>query len=164
MLPLEDWKKIYSQVPRSCVDIVLTRDDGRVLITKRAEAPWKDYWHFPGGTVRKGERSIDAVRRLLQEELRMEGIAEFRESSFLEEYSISPALATIEFLGSPEDPDLHVISQVFTLSLRSGGTLEAGDRTSQIEWVDPVKPLPQLFVPQHANVLKLLVQIGNILR
>lgn len=71
-LPPDEFKAIYSRVPRACVEIVLlinrppTRDN-LVLLTKRTIDP--KVWHLPGGTLRHGESIHAAAARVAAREL-----------------------------------------------------------------------------------------------
>ena len=64
----EEFKEIYSKVPRLCVELVIENKDG-VLMTKRALESWFGLWHLPGGTVLYGETIKDAAKRIAKEEL-----------------------------------------------------------------------------------------------
>lgn len=66
----EEFKKIYSQVPRLCVDLIIKMQGG-VILTFRNLASYKDMWHLPGGTVHYKETIEQAVSRVAQEELHM---------------------------------------------------------------------------------------------
>ena len=70
-LPFEKFKEIFSQVPRTTVEIVLVRDGGIVLSLRDIE-PYKGSWHTPGGTLFHKERVEDAVKRVAKEELDIE--------------------------------------------------------------------------------------------
>jgi len=61
---------------RDAVVIVLTDDEGRVLMIRRGPAaPRAGYWMPPGGRVEPGESYEDAVRREAREELGLEVVA-----------------------------------------------------------------------------------------
>lgn len=64
----QEFWAIYKKVPRLCVEILL-RSGGRTYLTLRDIEPCKGLWHLPGGTVRFGERLIEAVRRIARREL-----------------------------------------------------------------------------------------------
>jgi len=70
-LSLEEFKYIYSKVPRLCVEVVIKTDEG-ILLTYRSIAPYKNLWHIPGGTVLYKETMEDAVKRVALEELGVE--------------------------------------------------------------------------------------------
>lgn len=64
----DEFKSIYSRIPRLCVDVVLKHENG-ILMTLRQHESWKNQWHFPGGTVMYRESLEDAVKRIADEEL-----------------------------------------------------------------------------------------------
>jgi ADP-ribose pyrophosphatase YjhB (NUDIX family) len=47
-------------------------EEGRVLLSRRAGAPYEGYWDLPGGFLEEGEHPLDAVRRELKEEAGVE--------------------------------------------------------------------------------------------
>ncbi|OGZ72567.1 MAG: hypothetical protein A2908_01700 [Candidatus Staskawiczbacteria bacterium RIFCSPLOWO2_01_FULL_38_12b] len=64
----EEYKFIYERVPRLCLDFIIVKDD-KVLLSKRDIAPYKGYWHLPGGMVRYKESFDEAAERILKSEL-----------------------------------------------------------------------------------------------
>lgn len=68
-LPEDEFRAIYSRVPRLTAVIVLRNAAGAVYLTKRAIPPCQGQWHLPGGTVRFGEPLLGAVRRIARREL-----------------------------------------------------------------------------------------------
>lgn len=67
-LTSEEFRSIYSQVPRLTVEIIVKSEDG-ILLTLRDIEPYKGIWHIPGGTVYFNERLSDAVKRVAKKEL-----------------------------------------------------------------------------------------------
>ncbi len=67
-MTLEEFRDIYSKVPRLTVEVVLKSDKG-VLLSLRDIEPYKGFWHLPGGTVFMGEELTDAVGRVARREL-----------------------------------------------------------------------------------------------
>lgn len=67
----EDFAAVYARVPRLTVEVVVTSPEG-VLLTLRQEGPCQGLWHVPGGTVRYGERLVEAVARVARDELGLE--------------------------------------------------------------------------------------------
>jgi ADP-ribose pyrophosphatase YjhB (NUDIX family) len=65
----EEYKYIYSKVPRLTVEIIVRDESGAIYLTQRSVEPCKEQWHLPGGTVRFGEALLDAVRRVAMREL-----------------------------------------------------------------------------------------------
>ena len=70
-LTSEEFKNIYSKVPRLTVEVVL-KEPGGVVLTLRSIEPKKGWWHIPGGTVYFKELVEEAVIRVAKEELGVE--------------------------------------------------------------------------------------------
>ena len=90
-IPFTEFKKIYSRVPRLCVEVVLVSEN-KILLTKRSIPPAIGQWHTPGGTVLKGETLEMTVKRVAKEELGVSvkvvkflGVIEYK--SFINHYS-----------------------------------------------------------------------------
>lgn len=62
-------------VPTVAVLAVVERD-GKLLLVRRANAPDRGLWGFPGGRVEPGETLVDAAVRELREETGVEASAE----------------------------------------------------------------------------------------
>ncbi len=65
----EEYKNIYSKVPRLTVEVIVRNDSGALYLVRRSIEPCKGQWHLPGGTVRFGETLLAAVRRVALREL-----------------------------------------------------------------------------------------------
>jgi len=90
-IPFKEYKKIYSIVPRLCVEVILSTDKG-IALTKRDIPPAIGKWHIPGGTVLKGENLKGAVRRVAREEIeenveikKMIGIIEYNFTKYFDQ-------------------------------------------------------------------------------
>ena len=96
----EEFRNIYSKVPRICVDLVIGNEKG-ILLTKRAIDPDKGKWHFPGGGIRFDETLSEAAKRIAKNELDIE-------------IDLGKNIGHMEFLGE-EDRQIrrHSISVVF---------------------------------------------------
>ncbi|MDD3284048.1 MAG: NUDIX domain-containing protein [Patescibacteria group bacterium] len=66
-LTFKEFKNIYSKVPRLCVECVIQTQNG-IILTKRDIEPAKNKWHIPGGTILKGEKIKDAIKRIAKSE------------------------------------------------------------------------------------------------
>ena len=64
----EQFKLLYSQVPRLVVELVVKAETG-VVLTLRKDSAWNNLWHIPGGTVFYQEYIEDAIQRMAEEEL-----------------------------------------------------------------------------------------------
>ena len=70
MSSTENYKKFIRIFPFSCVDILLFKDNS-ILLTKRTQNPYKNYWHLPGHMIRKNETMKQAVKRAAKDELNL---------------------------------------------------------------------------------------------
>lgn len=67
----EEFKAIYSKVPRVSVDLVINTSQGVALILRALES-YKNQWHLPGGTVFYRETIEDTAKRIAKEETGMD--------------------------------------------------------------------------------------------
>ncbi len=67
----EQFKNIYSQVPRLAVDLII-KNDKELLLTLRTKNGYVNTWHLPGGTVHYQEAVADAAKRVAKDELGIE--------------------------------------------------------------------------------------------
>ena len=104
--------------PIPTVDIILQKGS-YILLIKRKNEPFKDYFALPGGFVNEGESVEAAVKREAMEEISLE---------------IEP----IDILGvysNPErDPRRHILTIVFVGTIIKGMP-NPRDDSSEIEWV-----------------------------
>lgn len=45
---LEEYKEIFSKVPRLCVAVVIKTNEGIVMMLRKLPS-WHNQWHLPGG-------------------------------------------------------------------------------------------------------------------
>ncbi|WP_276258057.1 NUDIX domain-containing protein [Haloglomus litoreum] len=68
-VPEETFREFIERMPQVCVEVVVERADGAVLLAHRTNEPACDEWFWPGSRLYKGERLEDAARRVGREEL-----------------------------------------------------------------------------------------------
>lgn len=64
-----DYRKFVESMPIVCVDVLLTREDGSVLLVKRHSEPVRGLFWFPGGRLLMRETFFEAARRKLKKEV-----------------------------------------------------------------------------------------------
>lgn len=110
----EEFRKIYSSVPRLCVEVIIKTDDG-YLLTKRAMPPCVGQWHLPGGTVLYKETIEQALKRIAKAELGVDvtpkeflGYMEFLKT---EDHQGFDHPISLGFLCEPTNTDFALDSQ-----------------------------------------------------
>lgn len=109
-------------------------DQNRVLLVKRANEPFQNWWSLPGGIVETGELLKDAIRREILEETGL---------------LIEP-LSIIEVFESVQ-PTYHFVVVDFLCRI-TGGDLCANSDASSAQWFD-INHLPQHLTKGAAAVI-----------
>ena len=134
--------KYTYEYPRPCVtvDCIIFRtgrEGWEVLLIRRANAPYKGQWAFPGGFVNMDETLEEAAERELKEETGLSGI------------SLSQLGA---FSAVDRDPRTRTIAVAFTgLAGPDLPQPEGMDDADEADWFD-LKDLPALAF-DHADML-----------
>jgi 8-oxo-dGTP diphosphatase len=121
--------------PALAVDAVVIRD-GKVLLVKRRNEPYKGMFALPGGFVEYGERTEEAVLRELKEETDMEG-------------EIAKLVGV--FSDPQRDPRKHVVSIAYLVEPHSERA-KAGDDAVDCQWIDTGNLGKLAF--DHAEIIK----------
>ncbi len=123
--------------PALTVDCVIYDPQGRVLLIRRKNQPFKGAYALPGGFVDIGETVEAGCRREVREEtgldvedLRLVGV-----------YS-DPA----------RDPRGHTASAAFLALLQEAKTPSAGDDAAAADWVENWRAAPLAF--DHAKIIE----------
>ena len=105
--------------------------DGKIVLIKRKNEPYKDFWAFPGGFVDYGESTECAVLRELLEETNLKT----KIKGLLGVYS-----------HPDRDPRGHTVSVVYVLEYIDG-LLKSGDDAKDAELfkIDDIKKLNLAF-------------------
>ena len=90
-----------------CASVVVVRD-GRVLLSRRAHAPWQGFWEVPGGFVEQGEHPEDAARREVFEELGLSVELTGLLGIYVHPVPDHDPLLITVYLGSTTDPDTSI--------------------------------------------------------
>lgn len=75
MLPLETFKTVIESTPLISIDLIVSNNEGQILLGKRTNRPAKGYWFVPGGRVLKDESFELAFKRLIKAELGIDQVA-----------------------------------------------------------------------------------------
>lgn len=133
----EEFKQIYSKVPRLCLEVAIFTQDG-LLLTRRAIPPHVGAWHTPGGGLLFGETLAQGVQRIAKVELGVEVVP--GEVAGYIEYPM-----TSDFFG-------HSISLVYYAELLS----EDIKLDYQADAYQFFKELPENMIPEMKNFFKAL--------
>jgi 8-oxo-dGTP diphosphatase len=123
------------KVVRLTVDGVIV-EEGKILLIKRGNEPYKGLWALPGGFVEYGETTEKAVVREVKEETGL-------------------LCNIVKLVGVYSDPDRdprgHTVSVVYMLKV-STGHISAGDDAVKACWF-PVDELPEVAF-DHSIIIK----------
>ena len=125
--------------PSITVDAVILKENKIVLI-KRRNAPFKEYYALPGGFVDYGEKVEDAVIREVKEETGLKTKIE----------------KLVGVYSAPDrDPRGHTITIVYKLNI-TGGELRSGDDAKEIG-LFALNKLPKLAF-DHEEIIGIFIK------
>jgi ADP-ribose pyrophosphatase YjhB (NUDIX family) len=130
-LELEDGRRVEcpscgfrtwaSSKPTACA--VVTDDQGRILLARRAGEVFRGYWDLPGGFLEEGEHPLDALRRELREETGLEVEPESLIGIWMDRYG--------------DAVDAHATLNLYWRARVVAGEAGAADDVSELRWFEP---------------------------
>lgn len=133
----EEFKSMYSKVPRLCVEVVI-KDERGVLLTLRKLPSWNNMWHLPGGTVYYKETLEEAVRRIAKEELNIV-------------VKVDRLLGYIEYPSEEKERGFGWSVGIAFLCRVKSGTLKGGAQAQEIKYF---KEIPHNTIPEAREFLE----------
>jgi 8-oxo-dGTP diphosphatase len=106
--------------PTACA--VCVDGEGRVLLARRAHAPFAGAWDLPGGFLEEGEHPLDALRRELREETGLEVEPERFLGAWVDWYT-----------DGERDRATATLNLYWTARVVAGSA-EAADDVSELRW------------------------------
>ena len=131
----------FPQTPSLTVDCVVFDPQGRVLLIRRGNEPFKGRYALPGGFVDIGETIEEGCRRELREETGL---------------TVGDLLLVGVYSDPSRDPRGHTVSAAFLSYLSKPASAVAGDDAASAEWVENWRDEPLAF--DHAQILDDAVQ------
>ena len=131
--------RLYPPRPILAVSTAVFRE-GRVLIARRARAPWAGAFSLPGGVVEVGETLAEAARRELREEVGVE----------VEIMGFVRHVEPIHREG--ERVRAHFVIAVFAARWL-GGEPRLSEEVDEVAWVDPLAFGDRPTTPELADIL-----------
>jgi colanic acid biosynthesis protein WcaH len=74
MLDQDTFIAVIRHTPLVAIDLIVTRDDGCILLGHRLNEPARDFWFVPGGRIYKDETMAAAFSRICRDEIGYKGI------------------------------------------------------------------------------------------
>lgn len=140
VLPKEKFDEIYSQVPRTCVEILIKTDNGFVL-SRRMIEPCIGMWHIPGGTVYFGESLYDTACRVGLEELGVK-------------INVLSVVGLVNYRYIYEEKE-HSVAVIFFCELDGSQAFQGSYQAKEIDTFH-IDNIPEDTIPAHKKFLKLV--------
>jgi len=141
MIKQDEYDKIFSQVPRLCVDLLFAKDN-KVLLGKRTHEPYKGVYGLPGGRLHFGESVVKGIIRIAAREL---GVAVSNYNLF--DY--------IEYQQEIQLSNRHSVSLVFSCKTENK-IPEYSDDFSELKYVDNLDKIN--IIQEQRNSIKKYLQ------
>lgn len=137
LLNLIKLRKVFVGVP-----VIIKNSKGEILLEKRSKKVfYPNQWGLPGGILMYKEKSEEAAKREVKEELGIKIKIMHKKSG-----------STYEFMPTKECP-LHAINIVYYAKISSGKPKPL-DETAEVKWFNPKSIKNMKLAYNHNNILK----------
>jgi ADP-ribose pyrophosphatase YjhB (NUDIX family) len=139
----EQFREIYSKVPRVSVDLVIQTPNG-IVLTLRKLPSWNGLWHLPGVTVLYKEPVERAVRRCAREEA---GAA----------VTVEKLLGYLEYPSEEQQRGFGSTVSLVFLCKATNTVLRANREAAKIKAFSELSKLPVNIIDEHRPILEKLL-------
>jgi 8-oxo-dGTP diphosphatase len=129
--------KDYQDYVYTCVDVIITNDEGKILLTKRNVDPFKNSWIIPGGRMKLGELPTKTAKREIFEETGLEIKIE-------KLYGV--------YADPNRDPRCFTASIIYVAKISSGKMIKTLE-VSDYKWVSKDE-IPENMGFDHGDIIK----------
>ena len=144
MLSQSDFKTAVRLLPLVAIDLLVTNEQGQVLVGRRLNPPAQGFWFVPGGRIRKGEILDNAFSRITFAEL---GTAFSRSESSV--HGIYDHLYDDDFTGMADAGGTHYVVLAHRLRVHSQMLKLPSGQHDAYRWVSESDASAELAI--HAN-------------
>ena len=124
MIPSNEYVKIVENMPIVCIDGIIINSDGKFLLVKRENEPFKGEYWVPGGRLLKNETLENAVKRKMKQELgievKIQKLFGYFEDFYENTYNVQSGL--------------HVVSFIFLLNTDEIENIKLDNQSSEWKW------------------------------
>jgi len=139
------WIKKYQGV-LATVGIVLVNDDGKILLEKRKNWPFTEYWCIPGGHIDRMEKASMSILRETREE-----------TGFI--------VKDLQFIGYDDEiiPGIkwHRVMLAFTGKAKGGKIKVDAAEVYEAKFFSPGEISRLRMAFNHKNIIKNFLKVGN---
>ena len=118
------YEEIIKIFPRTCVDIMVIDEQGRVLLMFRNNEPARGQWWFPGGRIYFGETRLQAAQRKIKEECGLD-VTELVE------------ISTFDLFFSSDQMTCHDVTILFKMKVFSYSEIKTDNQSKEYGWFKP---------------------------
>ena len=140
---------LYKNIGIHLVSNIFTVDKGitKILLIKRTNNPYKDYWALPGGAMYNNELVLDSAKRELKEKTGIKEI-ELSRNKIIDTIDRSPLkrMIAISFIGVMDIEKAEILSET--------------NKTSDIGWFD-IKNIPHLAYDHNEIINYAIEELKN---
>jgi 8-oxo-dGTP diphosphatase len=135
-------EKMKPESPKATTAAIIEKK-GKILLTRRAVAPFKGLWCIPGGHIEIGERVEETIRREVKEETGLD---------------FSP-----RFFGYFNEifPELEWYAVVLVFAGRASGEVRSNEEVSEWKWLLPAEALAHRLAFANREIIEAWIKRGE---